>query len=92
MISAGVKPFLETTLSEGANVSLITSTCSAPSERLVDAALAIIGLELQSQIKIFQCPQGPAPTVDPHGGDSQTLEQKLRVETEKVRAFTSLTA
>ena len=75
---------MQATLNEGANVSLITSTCSDPSERLVDAALDLIGADIQTKLKIFQCPQGPPPSIDANDDGQQTLEQKLRIETEKV--------
>lgn len=78
---------MEDAVADGAVVAVLSSTCSSPGERLVDAALTKLGGDVTSSIRIFQCPQGNPYMRDPDSladHEELSLEDMLRAETAKV--------
>ena len=91
---AGVQRFLEEATGNGAAIALITSTCSAPSEKLVDAALVALGRDIADSVRIFQCPQGGPPLKEVEAtpsDDPLSFERSLQAATAHVSiSFLSL--
>ena len=88
---AGAQDFLADAIAGGATVALLASTCSAPSERIVDAALTALGPELSDNVRIFQCPQSSTSTTDASQSeeDPPSFEQSLQNATAKVNRLQS---
>ena len=89
---AGAQEFLTDAILGGATVALLASTCSAPSERIVDAALTALGPELSDNVRIFQCPQSSTSITDAGQSgeeDPPSFEQSLQKATAKVDGLQS---